>query len=150
MFDRLNGELTTEFVSTDKPMNEMLGQALFYSCRKDEKVLWLLGLKPLSYDLYVPLILGILPPSTVFGPSIPWMLGLYTGRSQFCLQLEWALWLIALEDEYLGSSEQIWKSSVSSESIVWRSEGPTDDWSQWYGLSVDCRSSLKVDADKID
>ena len=39
MFDRLNGELTTEFVSTDKPMNEMLGQTLFYSCRKDEKVL---------------------------------------------------------------------------------------------------------------
>ena len=39
MFDRLNGELTTEFVSTDKPMNEMLGDTLFYSCRKDEKVL---------------------------------------------------------------------------------------------------------------
>ena len=39
MFDRLNGELTTEFVSTDKPMNEMLGETLFYSCRKDEKVL---------------------------------------------------------------------------------------------------------------
>lgn len=39
MFNRLNGELTTEFVSTDKPMNEMLGQTLFYSCRKDEKVL---------------------------------------------------------------------------------------------------------------
>ena len=39
MFDRLNGELTTEFVSTDKPMNEMLGKTLFYSCRKDEKVL---------------------------------------------------------------------------------------------------------------
>jgi hypothetical protein len=39
MFDRLNGELTTEFASTDKPMNEMLGETLFYSCRKDEKVL---------------------------------------------------------------------------------------------------------------
>lgn len=39
IFDRLNGELTTEFVSTDKPMNEMLGKTLFYSCRKDEKVL---------------------------------------------------------------------------------------------------------------
>ena len=39
MFDRLNGELTAEFVSTDKPMNEMLGDTLFYSCRKDEKVL---------------------------------------------------------------------------------------------------------------
>ena len=39
IFDRLNGELTTEFVSTDKPMNEMLGDTLFYSCRKDEKVL---------------------------------------------------------------------------------------------------------------
>ncbi len=39
MFDRLNGELTTEFVSTDKPMNEMLGETLFYLCRKDEKVL---------------------------------------------------------------------------------------------------------------
>ena len=39
MFDRLNGALTTEFVSTDKPMNEMLGETLFYSCRKDEKVL---------------------------------------------------------------------------------------------------------------
>ncbi len=39
MFDRLSGELTTEFVSTDKPMNEMLGDTLFYSCRKDQKVL---------------------------------------------------------------------------------------------------------------
>ena len=39
MFDRLNGELTTDFVSTDKPMNEMLGETLFYSCRKDEKIL---------------------------------------------------------------------------------------------------------------
>lgn len=39
MFDRLNGELTTDFVSTDKPMNEMLGDTLFYSCRKDEKIL---------------------------------------------------------------------------------------------------------------
>ena len=39
MFDRRNGELTTEFVSTDKPMNEMLGETLFYSCRRDAKVL---------------------------------------------------------------------------------------------------------------
>ena len=38
MFDRLNGELTTEFVSTDKPMNEMLGETLFY-CAVKMKVL---------------------------------------------------------------------------------------------------------------
>ncbi len=39
LFDRLTGRLTTGFVSTDKPMNEMLGKSLHYSCRKDEKLL---------------------------------------------------------------------------------------------------------------
>ena len=39
LFDRLTGKLTTGFVSTDKPMNGMLGKSLHYSCRKDEKVL---------------------------------------------------------------------------------------------------------------
>ena len=39
LFDRLTGELTTGFVSTDKPMNGTLGKSLHYSCRKDEKLL---------------------------------------------------------------------------------------------------------------
>ena len=39
LFDRSNGELTTGFVSTDKPMNGMLGDTLHYSCRKNENVL---------------------------------------------------------------------------------------------------------------
>jgi len=39
LFDRSNGELTTGFVSTDKPMNGMLGNTLNYSCRKNENVL---------------------------------------------------------------------------------------------------------------
>ena len=39
LFDRSNGALTTGFVSTDKPMNEMLGDSLHYWCRKDEKIL---------------------------------------------------------------------------------------------------------------
>ena len=39
MFDRSNGELTTGFVSTDKPTNGMLGETLHYSCRRNEKVL---------------------------------------------------------------------------------------------------------------
>ena len=39
LFDRLTGRLTTGFVSTDKPRNEMLGKSLHYSCRKDEKLL---------------------------------------------------------------------------------------------------------------
>ena len=39
LFDRLTGRLTTGFVSTDKPMNGMLGKSLHYSCRKDEKLL---------------------------------------------------------------------------------------------------------------
>lgn len=39
MFDRSNGELTTGFVSTDKPTNGMLGKTIHYSCRKNEKVL---------------------------------------------------------------------------------------------------------------
>ena len=39
LFDRSNGQLTTGFVSTDKPMNGMLGKSLHYVCRKDEKVL---------------------------------------------------------------------------------------------------------------
>ena len=39
MFDRSNGELTTGFVSTDKPTNGMLGKTLHYSCRRNEKVL---------------------------------------------------------------------------------------------------------------
>jgi hypothetical protein len=39
LFDRSNGELTTGFVSTDKPMNGMLGNTLHYSCRKNENVL---------------------------------------------------------------------------------------------------------------
>jgi hypothetical protein len=39
LFDRSNGELTTGFVSNDKPMNGMLGDTLHYSCRKNENVL---------------------------------------------------------------------------------------------------------------
>ena len=39
LFDRSNGELTTGFVSTDKPMNGMLGDTLHYSCRKNENML---------------------------------------------------------------------------------------------------------------
>jgi hypothetical protein len=39
LFDRSNGELTTGFVSTDKPMDGMLGDTLHYSCRKNENVL---------------------------------------------------------------------------------------------------------------
>ena len=35
MFDRSNGELTTGFVSTDKPTNGMLGKTLHYSCRRN-------------------------------------------------------------------------------------------------------------------
>ena len=38
MFDRSNGELTTGFVSTDKPTNGMLGKTIHYSCRRNEKV----------------------------------------------------------------------------------------------------------------
>ena len=40
LFNRLAGELTTGFVSTDQPMNGMLGKSLHYNYRKDEKLLW--------------------------------------------------------------------------------------------------------------
>lgn len=39
LFDRLTAELTTGFVSTDKPMGEILGKSLGYTCRKDEMIL---------------------------------------------------------------------------------------------------------------
>ena len=63
---------------------------------------------PYFSDLSVPVIPGIWPSSPVFGPGIPWMFGLYSGCSRFCLQFKWALWPIKLEDEYLESSKQIW------------------------------------------
>ena len=89
---------------------------------------------PYFSDPSVPVIPGIWPSSPVFGPGIPWMFGLYSGCSRFCLQFKWALWPIKLEDDYLESSKQMWNPRVCPEPMVWHSEGSIDGRSTRYSV----------------